>query len=136
MARVNGLRGNPPWGDGRRVTTHLRPSIPNRATLYSGEGARIFLPYAVAGDFDFSCQFNLPDNSNGAGGPVIYFRGQADGSLYAFRYINYWGTAVLQKKLPGQPWVQIGYATGRDLAVGQWHDLRPPVSRRHGIAFR
>lgn len=94
-----------------------------QSDLYSGEGARVFLPCTVAGDFDFSCQFNLSDNSNGAGGPIVYFRVQADGSLYAFRYVNYWGTAVLQKKLPGQPWLQFGYTTNVQVAVGKWHDL-------------
>ncbi len=94
-----------------------------QSELYSGEGARIFLPQTISGDFEFGCQYLLPDNSTGAGGPVVYFRGQPDGVLHAFRHINYWGTAVLHKKRPGQPWVQIAYATGRDFAVAAWHDL-------------
>jgi hypothetical protein len=101
----------------------LAPTDTTQADLYSGEGARGFWPYSVSGDFEFACQFFLTDNSTGAGGPVAYFHAQPNGAIYAFRYINYWGTAVLQKKLPGQPWVEIGYATGIRLDVGKWHEL-------------
>ena len=30
---------------------------------------------------------------------------------------------MLQKKQPGGPWVEIGYATGEKLGVGEWHEL-------------
>jgi hypothetical protein len=125
---INGETQSLEWqatlGQWQQTGGELTPTDITQSNLYSGEGARAFLPYNVQGDFDLSCQFCLPDNSNGAGGPVVYFRNQPDGSAYAFRYVNYWGTAVLQKKDPGQPWKNLAYATGVPLDVGKWHDLK------------
>lgn len=108
----------------------LKPTDVSRSEQYSGEGARAFLPVSVRGDLDLQCQFRLPDNTTGAGGPVVYLGAQPEGRMCAFRYVNYWGTAVLQTKQPGGPWVEVGYSTGRDLAVGVWHTLQ--VTARAG----
>ncbi len=124
---LNGASQSLAWqttlGQWQMVDGVLTSTDITQSNLYSGEGARIFLPYDVEGDFDFNCEFFMPDNTTGAGGPVVYFRGQDDSSLYAFRYVNYWGTAVMQKKTTGQPWVNMAYATGISLGAGQWHDL-------------
>ena len=106
-------------GDGDLLTPTEMP----RSDQTSGEGARIFLPRRITGDFDLSCEFLMPKGPTGAGGPVVFFRVREDGSHYAFRYVNYWGTGVLHKKNPKSPWVQIGYSTGHKLDEDTWHRL-------------
>ena len=101
----------------------LTPTGMDASDRFSGEGGRTILPWHVAGDFRFSCDFLLPKGPTGAGGPIVYFRVSPDDSFYTFRYIDCWGTAVMHRKTPGTAWVQIGYATGHKLALNMWHRL-------------
>ena len=115
LTTINGQSETIAWcpilGEWQYQDKQLIPTDENLlCDSYGGECSRIFLPCKITGDFDFSCEFFMPGpdksyNSTGAGGPVVYFHTQDNGSTYAFRYVNYWGTSVMHKKDKNHPWI-------------------------------
>lgn len=101
--------------DGELVMTD--PSLP-----YACDTGGLSLPLRASGNLDFDCEFFIePGAHNGAGGPVVAFRAQPNGSLYAFRYIADFHVCALQKKMRSQPWKEIGYAADVHLPKDAWH---------------
>jgi sialidase-1 len=99
----------------------------------SGDIGGLGLPLRVSGDFELECEFLLDKGEgNGAGGPVIAFAAKPDGSRYEFRYISDFNVCVVQHKIRGRPWQEIGYAADIALAAQTWHAL---ALRVHGERF-
>jgi hypothetical protein len=107
--------------DGEIVMTDPRCPV-------SGDTGGLGLPLRTSGDFDLECEFFMDKGEgSGAGGPVIRFDIQPNGSCYAFRYISDFNVGVVQKKTGGQPWKELGYAADVALSPSTWHALRLTV---------